>query len=837
MRILTAVLIAAALPAAAQEPAARPATTRRIVAGPRYDAGPLHRLFFGPTYRKLWTTPIEVEVLDLGTFAGGLKPTRKGGGMQTKSLSFEAADGRTFRVRSVDKDPSPTLPPDLRDTFAEWIVQDQISTSHPAGAIIVDALADAAGLRHVDHRFVVIPDDPRLGEFRQEFAGMLGLMEPSVRIKPPVTPGFGDVEKMIEGDEMDKLAEASPADRVDARAMLKARLFDIFIGDWDRHIGQWDWIRVNGQDKWQPVATDRDQAFAKFDGLVLWAARTSEPRFVNFEGDYPPVEGLGWNGRFVDRRYLAELDRPAFQEIASDLQRTLTDAAIEAAARRMPAPYYAINGPKLVAKLKARRDQLPRVANDFYETLADIVEVHGTNAADFAEIVRAGDTVQVSLRAAADAVPYFQRTLRADDTDEVRVFLKQGADRVVVRGDDARAIRVRVIGGPGADTIDDSAAGETRVYDHEGENRIVEGPGTHYSDAPYVHPVDRRKYPLRDFGDMTIPWPWITAGGDLGVLVGLNLDFYRYSFRQHPHASRQSLRAGYATGLKGFKFEYDGEWAHTNSRKMRRLFAQASEVEMVRFHGFGNETPAEEVSDFYKTPQRQFVLNPSFRLGLDAPVDFSIGVVGKFVQPELIPGRFLATARPYGSDDFGQVGAGAALVVDGRNRRTAATRGAIFSAAGTFYPKAWDVEENFTEAHGEMAAYLTFGPTLALRVGGKHLWGRYPYHEAAFIGGPGTVRGLRRQRYAGDSSAYGNAELRLRLFDFKLLVPIDVGVFGLADGGRVFFEGEDSDQWHHGVGGGLSLTFLRPQYTFSIAGARGSDDNKIRLYFQGGYGF
>jgi hypothetical protein len=836
MRLVTAVLLAAAVPAAAQAPAPSPVATHRVVAGERYDAGPLHRLFLGPTYRKLWTTPIEVEVLDLGTFAGGLKPTKKGGGMQTKSLRFDAADGREFRVRSVDKDPSPTLPPDLRDTFAEWLVQDQISSSHPAGAIIVDGLAEAAGLRHVDHRFVIIPDDPRLGEFRKEFGGMLGLLEPSVSIKAPVTPGFEDVEKMAEGDEMDKLADASPQDRVDARMMLKWRLFDMFIGDWDRHIGQWDWIRVKGQDKWQPIATDRDQAFAKFDGLVLWAARTREPRFVNFEYDYPPAEGLGFNPRFVDRRYLAELDRPVYHEVAAELQRSLTDAAIEAAARRMPEPYYRLNGQSLVSKLKSRRDQLPKIADEFYETLADIVEVHGTNQADFAEIVRAGDTVEVRLRASADAAPYFQRTFRVDDTDEVRVHLKQGADRAVIRGDDARAIRVRVVGGAGADIIDDSAAGETRVYDHEGENRIVEGPGTHSSDAVYVHPVDRRKNPLRDFGDMTLPSPLITAGGDLGVLVGLNLDFYRFSFRQHPHASRQSLRAGYATGLKGFKFEYDGEWVHTNSRKMRRLFARVSDVEIVRFHGFGNETVADRESDFYKTPQRQFILNPSFRLGLDAPVDFSIGVIGKYVKPDIIPGRFLI--RPYGdSDDFGQVGAGAALVVDGRNRRVAATRGAILSMAGTYYPKALDVQDPFTEAHGEMAAYLKFGPTLALRVGGKKLWGTFPYHEAAFIGGPDTVRGLRRQRYAGDASAFGNAELRLRLFDFKMLVPIDVTVFGLADGGRVWVDGEDSNRWHHGVGGGLGLTFLRPEYTFSIAGARGSDDNKMRLYFQGGYGF
>jgi hypothetical protein len=837
MRILTAVLIAVAIPAAGQEPASRPAaTTRRIAAGPRYKAGPIHRWLLGPTYRDLWTTPIDVEVLDLATFAGGLTATKKGGGMQTKTLRFEAPDGRRFRVRSVDKDPTPTLPPDLRDTFAEWVVQDQISTAHPAGPIIVDGLADAAGIRHVEHRFVVLPDDPRLGEFRKEFAGLLGIMEEEVRLEPPVTPGFADVVKTVEGDEMNKLADAGAGDRVDDRALLKARLFDIFIGDWDRHIGQWDWARVKGSDKWQPIPADRDQAFSKFDGLILALARASQPRFVNFERKYPYIVGIGWNGRLVDRRYLAALDRPAFRDVALELQKSLTDAAIEKAARRMPAPYYRLNGARTVERLKSRRDRLPQVADLFYEMLAREAEVHATDEGDVAEITRAGDTVEVRVSAAGKDTPYFQRTFREDDTSEIRLYLKKGNDRATSRGQ-GDPIKVRVVGGPGADIFDDSAVGHSRFYDHEGENRLVPGPGTEESNKPYTFPLDRGGYPLRDWGKATIPAVVVTGGGDMGVFLGLNVDFYSYGFRKHPYASRQSVRAGYSTALTGFKAEYDGEFAHTNSRKQRRLFARVSDVEIVRFHGFGNETPAEQESDFFKTPQRQFVLNPSFRFGLDAPVDLSVGVIGKFTQPDLIPGRFLTITRPYGSDDFGQVGAQAALVVDKRNRPKAASKGVILSAAGTFYPKAWDVEENFGEAHGEMAGFLTFGPTLALRVGGKQLWGRYPYHEAAFIGGPDTVRGLRRQRYAGDASVFGNAELRQRLFDFKLLVPIDVGVFGLADGGRVFVDGEESDTWHHGVGGGVSFTFLRPEYTFSIAGARGSDDDKIRLYFQGGFGF
>ncbi|MEO8452353.1 MAG: hypothetical protein ABI647_21355, partial [Gemmatimonadota bacterium] len=35
--------------------------------------------------------------------AGGLKPTKKGGGFQTKGLRLKAADGRVYQFRSVDK--------------------------------------------------------------------------------------------------------------------------------------------------------------------------------------------------------------------------------------------------------------------------------------------------------------------------------------------------------------------------------------------------------------------------------------------------------------------------------------------------------------------------------------------------------------------------------------------------------------------------------------------------------------------------------------------------------------------------------------------------------------
>src|SRR5256885_260636 len=63
-----------------------PPTRQTVVAGAHYRAGWLHRLFLGAHYRDLWGTPVEVELLDLSRFAGGLTPTGCRGRRRTEAL-------------------------------------------------------------------------------------------------------------------------------------------------------------------------------------------------------------------------------------------------------------------------------------------------------------------------------------------------------------------------------------------------------------------------------------------------------------------------------------------------------------------------------------------------------------------------------------------------------------------------------------------------------------------------------------------------------------------------------------------------------------------------------
>ena len=150
-----------------------------------------------------------------------------------------------------------------------------------------------------------------------------------------------------------------------------------------------------------------------------------------------------------------------------------------------------------------------------------------------------------------------------------------------------------------------------------------------------------------------------------------------------------------------------------------------------------------------------------------------------------------------------------------------------------------DAEEDFGNLEGDAALYFApqaaLAPVLGLHVGAKKVFGKFPFFEAAFVGGPDQVRGLRPQRYAGDAAVFASAELHLRLFEARLLLPAEIGVMGLADVGRVAAEGQSSDTWHTGVGGGVWIAPLKRAATMTAALAW--SEGATRFYLQAGFGF
>jgi outer membrane protein assembly factor BamA len=186
----------------------------------------------------------------------------------------------------------------------------------------------------------------------------------------------------------------------------------------------------------------------------------------------------------------------------------------------------------------------------------------------------------------------------------------------------------------------------------------------------------------------------------------------------------------------------------------------------------------------------------------------------------------------YGSGDFFQVGPVLGVSIDRRDPGTTPMQGFRADISCSLFPPWATVASAFGEVHGELSYNhpLVSRLSIAARAGGKHVLGDTPYYEAAYIGGASTLRGYPSQRFAGDAAAFGNIELRLPVNVGSFFPRGSLGVFGLCDVGRVFLEGEVSDQWHVAQGGGVWIA--RPGADNAISFSVAASDEGTRYYVQ-----
>ena len=862
LALAAAALFPGAAPGRAQTPAG--ASLRPLVgtdtvltyADSSFVAGGLHRFMFGREYRRVWEQPLRAPVLDLAAFDGGLKPTKLGGGFQTKSLRFESGNGREWVFRTVRKDARVILPESMRRSIVADLVNDQLSHSNPGGALTVPFMLEQLGILHATPQFAVMPDDPRLGEFREQFAGHLGLLEEFPDDGPDGKPGFAGSKKI--GNSLDLLAALSkdPDDQPDVRAFLTARLFDLLINDWDRHKDQWKWARFEQDEHghiWEPIPRDRDQAYIWFDGLFPSLARVGAPKLIGFNPTYPNLEGLTLNGRELDLALLNRLDRATWDSVARFVKSRLTDAVIDSAMRAMPPEYQRLTARRIDSLLRIRRDALPAEAARFYALLAKVVDIHATDAAELALIERdSAGGVRVRLTDArasrragsAPPPPWFDRRFVLGETEEVRVYLHGGDDSAVVRGRSERGIKVRVIGGKGDNVLADSSrvafdAGATHLYDAgSGPHELTYGPDTLFSRRPQIVEDGDTLIPPPDFGKKMAPALRLRYLTDLGLVFGAGITVYQYGFRAVPYWYATSVWAERGTGPNDTRVAASADIYREGMSSHLRLFGQVSGLEVTRYYGQGNETVRLRNGVPFRVENTQYRLDAALAFPIGRG-EVRVGPTMQFTSTSGDPESLIMHEAPYGSGDFGQVGGQAYASLDTRDNPGAPRRGLRLLAAGSVFPGLWSVNRTFGEVHGEAATYLgmpvPLAPVLALRVGGQKVWGDHPWFESAFLGGADNLRGFDQQRFAGDASAWGNAELRLRLGGIKLIIPGSIGIHGLADVGRVWASGETSDRWHHAVGGGIWFSLDGPVTTLSLSIAH--SDERTGFYARAGFAF
>jgi hypothetical protein len=372
--------------------------------------------------------------------------------------------------------------------------------------------------------------------------------------------------------------------------------------------------------------------------------------------------------------------------------------------------------------------------------------------------------------------------------------------------------------------------------------------------------VDVKDIPPRDWGSKLIPIPQVGYDADVGAFLGAGVVYTRYGFRKHPWSSQHRLTAGVGTQRGDPRVRYSGKFKAENSELMGRIDLHISGLDVMRFYDFGNNTSNQGAGRFYRVRNQQYRAEPSLQFSmLDDKIRMRGGPWVHFTRTKN-GNRQIDQVDPYGTGKFGMVGAFLNLQFDTRKAfvdevlnmtlplhdPVAAgypTSGILVDFTVEASPPVWDVTRRWASVEGSISTFLSMGKddwvTLALRFGGKDTYGRTPYFKAAYIGGGSsftggaTIRGFRVDRWAGESSAYGNVELRTVLGRVKIIVPGEFGVIAFYDTGRVFVDSDSSDQWHQGYGGGVFFAPLARTNAIQVSVAHSDEDTLV----YGGIGF
>ncbi len=806
----------------------------RVAANENYDrVNGLKKFFFGQHYRTEWGTPVAIEILNLDSLNGKIIPTKMGGGMQTKSLRLKSDDGNEYVLRSVNKDPSKALPKEFVGTFADDVIQDQISSSNPYAPLAVSSLAQSAGVLHAEPKIVFVQKTPALGEFNSDFGNTLCLFEQRPVGNQKFNSAFGNSENIITSEKLfEKLAE-DPNHRVDQRAFLNARLFDMWIGDWDRHEDQWVWASFkNGNEVvYKPIPRDRDQAFANLDGVIpqiaarKWAVRKTQ----NFDYTIRDINGLNLNGNYLDRMFTNELNRSEWLAVADSLNEKLTDERIEQAFQQLPPEIFAISGEQTISKLKQRRNDLRAYALEYYLFLSKEVTVIGSDKKDRFLVKRRFDSTEVTVirKSQSDTANFFfHRIFLNDETKEIRLYGLAASDKFELTGESKSGALIRIISGDGKDSLinHSSVAGlskKTKVYDKTAPS--VDG----NADTRMIISNDtlKNEFQRKSFRyDVLAPILMPGYNQDDGVYVGGGVSFKKFQFGKSPFGMKQSVWGNYAASTGASNFRYDacftdalGPWDLAFTVKVN------APNFTFNYYGMGNETRIVENNwSYHRIRLNQIIIMPTIQRHVGKHNELTFGLSYQRIRLQHNDNRFIGTPESgidsthYSSKHY--AGARVSWEYSTRNRTFYPTKG-IYSkleAEHTYQSSESESTAIFTRFNAQVSGYKTYGHlTLAGRVGGSVITNdSYNFYQAATLGGMDNLRGYRRTRYSGQYTAYVNTDIRVPLGQSRgYFLRGTYGVMAFYDVGRVWVKNDVSNQWHKGYGAGL---WFLPYYKMTI---------------------
>ncbi len=832
------------------------------------DKSGFYKFLWGDRYRSYFNTEVTVPVALLDTLYGGLEVTKKGGGHQSNSLRLVDSQNREYAMRSLKKVALKFLTQKVRgisydteeyeNTLTEDLVSDFFTTAHPFMQMVINDMAKALDINHSETQLFYVPKQERLGTYNTTYGDELYYIErrPSDEQKkyegyrralPDSDGEVTDFESTT--DALEKLKE-DESYIMDQEAYIRARIFDMLIGDWDRHQDQWRWVEYEKEDSddkvFIPVARDRDNTFSKFDGIGIPLIKTFSPGTRLWQTYGPKIKSLKWfnaEAHNLDQTLITKHGVATWIEQAKYIQNNLGEEDIDKAFTNLPIEIQDETTAQIKNSLKARLNRIDQYAKEYASYLNKTAVVYGTHKDDLFEITRMpnGKTKIIGKRKLSDEKNkvFYERIFDSKETKRILVYGLNDDDTFVINGEGDTYSKIKIIGGYGKDIYKVENKRKLKVYDWKFEESTFEEkkPSRQLTNLYETNTLHWRYFQE----DFNIIMPTLGIRNDDGFFMGLTDTYTIYGLHGDGKDFKQQHTFGgnYYFTFQGFDLSYQGIFANIFPNWNLTLNGYfTNDAYANNFFGFGNDTKNfdDDLSqDFNRTQMQQ--------VKIDAGISYrSLYVKGLFESFNVADDqdRFVTTGvvNPLVFDAQQYAGAEAGISFDSQNAFDFPTKALLFSLAGG-YKRNVDISNNefgyVTFALGGShqlisSGHLVLGTKAEVKT---NIGNNFFYYHAPSIGGDNGLRGFRNERFTGERYFYQTTDLKARIKRFNTSVfPVTLGTYGGFDYGRVWIDNDDSNQWHTSYGGGV---WISGADTFSFRLGMFSSDEGVQV--QGGFGF
>jgi hemolysin activation/secretion protein len=343
------------------------------------------------------------------------------------------------------------------------------------------------------------------------------------------------------------------------------------------------------------------------------------------------------------------------------------------------------------------------------------------------------------------------------------------------------------------------------------------------SDDTAVNSYDRLSYKY----NQVIPFVSFNYNRDDGLYLGFSLKFIRHGFRKSPYKTMHQFMVNHSLATNAFNFRYYSEYIGILGKTgdlLTDIDIKAPD-NTTNFFGYGDNSIYDKTKPgefrFYRARYNLGDVSVLIRKRFSDKLMFMFGPTYEFYklnQDDNIGKNIVLTGTNgldattlYAKQSF--FGGRISFSADTRDDKVVPQKGINWTTSFRYLYGLNDKSSTIAQLNSEFSFFVQLARdklVFANRAGAGVNFGNFEFFQAQYLGGDEYLRGYRKYRFAGKSMIFNNAELRLRVANFRTyLFPAAFGLLAFYDAGRVYDKNTVSNKWLSGYGGGVWISPLK----------------------------